>query len=68
LVVSDALNHNCIISAIRLAHPAGKAIYKHMVICIDLESILSANRDRYQRVCVVTDGDFQHARRSCAAG
>ncbi|MDO9469372.1 MAG: aminotransferase class I/II-fold pyridoxal phosphate-dependent enzyme [Nitrosomonas sp.] len=57
LVVSDALNHNCIINAIRLAHPAGKAIYKHGDM-LELESILSANRDRYQRVCVVTDGIF----------
>jgi len=57
LVVSDALNHNCIINAIRLAHPAGKAIYAHSNIS-ELENILSANRDRYQRVCVVTDGIF----------
>lgn len=57
LVVSDALNHNCIINAIRLAHPAGKAIYAHGDMH-DLEKILSTNRDRYQRVCVVTDGVF----------
>lgn len=57
MVISDALNHNCIISAIRLAHPAAKAIYKHGDM-LELESILSANRDRYQRVCVVTDGIF----------
>ncbi|MBX9916510.1 MAG: aminotransferase class I/II-fold pyridoxal phosphate-dependent enzyme [Nitrosomonas sp.] len=57
LVVSDALNHNCIINAIRLAHPAGKAIYAHGDM-LDLEKILSTNRDRYQRVCVVTDGVF----------
>ena len=57
LVVSDALNHNCIINAIRLAHPAGKAIYAHSNIS-ELENILNTNRDRYQRVCVVTDGIF----------
>ncbi|MCG7755691.1 MAG: aminotransferase class I/II-fold pyridoxal phosphate-dependent enzyme, partial [Nitrosomonas sp.] len=57
LVVSDALNHNCIINAIRLAHPAGKAIYAHADMQ-DLEKVLSTNRDRYQRVCVVTDGVF----------
>ena len=57
LVVSDALNHNCIINAIRLAQPAGKAIYAHGDMH-DLEKILSTNRDRYQRVCVVTDGVF----------
>ncbi|QOJ23700.1 MAG: aminotransferase class I/II-fold pyridoxal phosphate-dependent enzyme [Gammaproteobacteria bacterium] len=57
LVVSDALNHNCIINAIRLAHPAGKAIYAHGDMR-ELENILSTNRERYQRVCVVTDGIF----------
>lgn len=57
LVVSDTLNHNCIINAIRLAQPAGKAIYAHGDMH-DLEKILSTNRDRYQRVCVVTDGVF----------
>ena len=57
LVVSDALNHNCIINAIRLAHPAGKAIYAHSNIS-ELENILNTNRDRYQRVCIVTDGIF----------
>jgi glycine C-acetyltransferase len=57
MVISDALNHNCIINAIRLAHPAAKAIYKHGDM-LELESIMSANRDRYQRVCVVTDGIF----------
>ena len=57
LVVSDTLNHNCIINAIRLAHPAGKAIYAHGDIS-ELENILNTNRDRYQRVCVVTDGVF----------
>jgi glycine C-acetyltransferase len=57
LMVSDALNHNCIINAIRLAHPAGKAIYAHSNIS-ELENILNTHRDRYQRVCVVTDGIF----------
>ena len=29
-VISDALNHNCIINAIALARPAEKRIYKHL--------------------------------------
>lgn len=57
LVVSDALNHNCIISAIRLAHPGGKAIYAHGNMG-ELVGILDSNRNRYQRACVVTDGVF----------
>ena len=57
LIVSDALNHNCIINAIRLAHPGGKAIYAHGDMG-ELADILDSNRNRYQRVCVVTDGVF----------
>ena len=29
VLISDELNHNCIISAMRLSRPAGKAIYAH---------------------------------------
>jgi len=29
VLISDALNHNCIINAMKLARPAGKAIYGH---------------------------------------
>lgn len=57
LIVSDALNHNCIINAIRLAHPAGKVIYAHGDMD-ELDNILAGNRGRFQRVCVVTDGVF----------
>lgn len=57
LVISDALNHNCIINAIRLAHPAAKAIYAHCNMR-DLDTVLNENRGRYRRVCVVSDGIF----------
>jgi len=57
LVVSDALNHNCIINAIRLANPASKEIYAHADIDA-LEKILEAYKGRVKRVCVVTDGIF----------
>jgi len=57
LVVSDALNHNCIINAIRLSHPAGKEIYAHADIDA-LDKILEAYKGRVKRVCVVTDGIF----------
>lgn len=65
LVVSDQLNHNCIINAIRLSHPAKKEIYNHLDMVV-LERIL----DRYalskpipgepeiKRVLVITDGVF----------
>jgi len=29
LIVSDALNHSCIINAVRLSHPASKEVYAH---------------------------------------
>jgi glycine C-acetyltransferase len=57
LVVSDALNHNCIINAIRLSHPASKEIYAHADINA-LDKILEAYKGRVKRVCLVTDGIF----------
>ena len=57
LVISDALNHNCIINAIRLAKPAAKAIYRHLDLA-DLEEQLQAHRTMAKRAVVVTDGIF----------
>lgn len=57
LVVSDALNHNCIINAIRLSRPASKEIYAHADVNA-LDKILEAYQGRVKRVCVVTDGIF----------
>ncbi len=65
LVISDQLNHNSIINAIRLSHPAKKEIYQHLDMGA-LERILStyANATKTQRgpkierVLVVTDGIF----------
>jgi glycine C-acetyltransferase len=55
-VISDALNHNCIINAIRLARPARRAVYPHL----DLAA-LEAELERgvgCRRALVVTDGVF----------
>ncbi|NOS76290.1 MAG: aminotransferase class I/II-fold pyridoxal phosphate-dependent enzyme [Methyloglobulus sp.] len=57
LVVSDALNHSCIINAIRLSLPAKKEVYAHANIDA-LDKILATNRKQFKRVCVVTDGIF----------
>ena len=57
LVISDALNHNCIINAILLAQPAATAIYAHVDMNA-LDTILDANTGQVKRVCVVTDGIF----------
>ncbi len=57
LVVSDALNHNCIINAIRLSQPANKAVYQHLDLD-GLNQTLVAAKGQVKRVCVVTDGVF----------
>ena len=57
LVISDALNHNSIINAIRLAHPASKAVYAHLDMT-ELNEILAKSKNKFKRVCVVTDGVF----------
>jgi glycine C-acetyltransferase len=57
IVVSDALNHNCIINALRLARPADKLVYPNL----DLEALDRACGDaagRAKRLIVVTDGIF----------
>jgi len=64
LVVSDELNHNCIINAIRLSHPAKKAIYRHFDIK-ELERILKENTGQAKRAVVITDGIFS-MRGDCA--
>jgi glycine C-acetyltransferase len=57
LVISDELNHSCIINAIRLAQPAKKAVYPHGDLDA-LDNILAENSGLFRRVCVVTDGIF----------
>jgi glycine C-acetyltransferase len=57
-VISDELNHNCIINAIRLARPGSKAIYRHNDMG-ELESRLAeAAAAGHRRAIVVTDGIF----------
>jgi glycine C-acetyltransferase len=57
LVVSDALNHNSIITAIRLSQPTAKAVYAHVDMQA-LETLLATHKGQVKRVCVVTDGVF----------
>ncbi len=56
-VISDALNHNCIINAIALARPALKHVYRHLDMA-DLERGLAAARGSCTRAIIVTDGIF----------
>ncbi len=56
-VISDALNHNCIINAIRLARPADKRVYRHLDMA-ELDRHLAATSKTCRRAIVVTDGIF----------
>ncbi len=58
IIISDELNHNCIINAIRLSRPMDKKIYKHndmeqLETYIE-ESVSSGAR----RLLIITDGIF----------
>jgi glycine C-acetyltransferase len=55
--ISDELNHNCIIQAMRLSRPAGKFIYKHNDV-EDMEAKLKDAIGKGKRAIVVTDGIF----------
>jgi len=57
VLVSDELNHNCIINAMRLARPADKAVYKHNDMA-DLERALVGMKGKGERALVITDGIF----------
>lgn len=57
VVVSDELNHNCIINAMRLARPKDKKIYRHLDLA-DLEAKLTEVAGTCRRVILVTDGIF----------
>ena len=56
-VISDELNHNCIINAIALARPAQKRIYHHLDLD-ELERHLGVLAKTCDRAIIVTDGVF----------
>ncbi|HWE73266.1 MAG TPA: aminotransferase class I/II-fold pyridoxal phosphate-dependent enzyme [Stellaceae bacterium] len=56
-VISDALNHNCIINAIRLARPQQRFVYPHLDLAA-LEQQLDEAAATCKRAIVVTDGIF----------
>ena len=56
-VISDALNHNCIINAMRLARPGAKHVFDHLDLA-DLEEKLDTAAGAQRRALVVTDGIF----------
>lgn len=57
IVISDSLNHNSIINAVRLARPAGKYVYRHLDMS-DLEAKICTCIGEAKRLLVVSDGIF----------
>ena len=59
VLVSDELNHNSIINAIRLSRPLSKAVYKHNNVSgLEQELARAASTENARRAVVVTDGIF----------
>lgn len=56
-VISDELNHNCIINAVRLSSPRDKRIYRHLDLD-ELEGHLKELSGTCRRAIIVTDGVF----------
>jgi glycine C-acetyltransferase len=56
-IISDELNHNCIINAIRLSTPKQRLIYGHLDLR-QLERHLRTVCDAADRAIIVTDGVF----------
>lgn len=56
-LVSDELNHNCIINAIKLARPKEKRVYRHNDMA-DFDAKLGEVAGACRRALIVTDGVF----------
>ncbi len=57
VVFSDALNHNCIINAVRMARPGSRHVYPHLDLHA-LDRLLDEAAGSARRAVVVTDGVF----------
>ncbi|HEX6221747.1 MAG TPA: pyridoxal phosphate-dependent aminotransferase family protein, partial [Acidimicrobiia bacterium] len=57
VVLSDELNHNCIINAIRMTRPADRGVYPHLDLDT-LDTALTETAGLGKRALVVTDGVF----------
>ena len=58
ILISDELNHNCIINAMRLARPLDKLLYKHSDMTALRDSLEKASQAGASRAVLVTDGIF----------
>ena len=56
-VISDELNHNSIINAVRLSRPLSKSVYPHLDL-VALDRAIADAKGRARRAIVVTDGIF----------
>ncbi len=56
-VISDSLNHNCIINAIRLARPREKYVFPHLDMG-ELDAALDRASENCRRAVIITDGIF----------
>lgn len=56
-VISDELNHNCIINGIRLSKPKEKDIYKHLDYN-ECEEKIQKRIGKAKKVLIITDGVF----------
>jgi glycine C-acetyltransferase len=56
-VISDELNHNCIINAVRLSRPKERVVYPHLDMAA-LEKSLVEFKGKVDRALIITDGIF----------
>lgn len=57
VVLSDELNHNCIINGLRMTRPLNRGVYAHLDYD-ELDHSLTSAHGRARRAVVVTDGVF----------
>jgi glycine C-acetyltransferase len=58
VLISDELNHNCIINAVRLARPLEKVVYRHLDLPALEQALKKAAQMGARRAVVLTDGVF----------
>lgn len=57
VIISDELNHNCIINAMKLARPQEKKVFGHLDMAA-LEALLAGYRGKTDHILLITDGVF----------
>lgn len=58
VVLSDELNHNCIINGVRMSRPKDRGVYPHLDMDALDSSLAEAAGTSARRVVVITDGVF----------